>query len=115
MNRLAWIVTLPVALLVILFALMNRQEVSLSLWPLPWDISAPLFMFTLGAIVFGFLFGSLATWLSGGHTRQQLRAARRELAQARDEAAMTRHQSAPGAGQAIAHRPPQALPSAPES
>ncbi len=88
MNRLAWIVTAPIALLVILFALMNRQEVSLSLWPLPWDISAPLFLFTLGAVVFGFLFGALVTWISDGTTRQKLREARRDLVNAKDEAAM---------------------------
>ena len=33
MNRILWIVTLPLALLVILFVLMNRHEVVLSLWP----------------------------------------------------------------------------------
>jgi putative membrane protein len=94
MNRFAWIVTLPVALLVILFALMNRQEVSLNLWPLPWDIAAPLFLFTLGAIVFGFLFGALATWLSGGTTRRHLRETQRELAQMRDELAMVKTRDA---------------------
>ena len=108
MNRVAWIVTLPIALLVILFALMNRQEVSLSLWPLPWDISAPLFLFTLGAIVFGFLFGALVTWLSGGTTRQKLRDTRRELAHSRDELAHARRQP-PAAGVsaqgALTHRP----------
>lgn len=111
MNRLAWIVTLPVALLVILFALMNRQEVSLSLWPLPWDIDAPLFLFTLGAIVFGFLFGALATWLSGGTTRQKLRVARHELADAHDQLAILKRQQAPvDSGKAIMHRPPTGQP-----
>ncbi|WP_374310719.1 lipopolysaccharide assembly LapA domain-containing protein [Dongia sp.] len=113
MNRLAWIVTLPVALLVILFALMNRQEVSLSLWPLPWDLTAPLFLFTLGAILFGFLFGALATWLSGGTTRQKLRAAKRELADAHDQLAILKRQQGPAeTGKAILHRPPTALPPA---
>ncbi|WP_374380304.1 lipopolysaccharide assembly LapA domain-containing protein [Dongia sp.] len=107
MNRVAWIVTLPIALLVILFALMNRQEVSLSLWPLPWDISAPLFLFTLGAIVFGFLFGALVAWLSGGTTRQKLRDTRRELAHSRDELAHARRQQpAAGASSLAPHRSP---------
>ena len=116
MNRFAWIVTVPIALLVILFALMNRQDVSLSLWPLPWDIAAPLFLFTLGAVVFGFFFGALATWLSGGTTRQKLRAANRALAESRDELAILKRQQAnntpaPHAA-ALPHRPAKALPPA---
>lgn len=118
MNRLVWIITLPVALLVILFALMNRQEVTLSLWPLPWDIGAPLFLFTLGAIVFGFLFGALATYVSGATTRRKLRGAKRALADKEDElvilkrsqAAATQAPAAPG--QQVLHRPPTALPPA---
>lgn len=102
MNRFAWIVTVPIALLIILFALMNRQEVSLSLWPLPWDVAAPLFLFTLGAVVFGFFFGALATWLSGGTTRQKLRAANRMLAETRDELAHAKRQQAHAASQPAA-------------
>lgn len=113
MNRIAWIVTLPIALLVILFALMNRQEVVLSLWPLPWDIGAPLFLFTLGAIVLGFLFGALAAYLSGGATRQKLRAANRALAESRDEAALLKRQQALlPTKQQISHQPPTAPPAA---
>lgn len=113
MNRLVWIITLPIALLVILFALMNRQEVVLSLWPLPWDISAPLFLFTLGAIVFGFLFGAVVTWISGSATRQKLRAAHRALSDSRDEIAILKRQQAQVApNQQIGHRPPTALPPA---
>jgi uncharacterized integral membrane protein len=113
MNRLVWIVTLPVALLVILFALMNRQEVTLSLWPLPWDIGAPLFLFTLGAIVFGFLFGALTAYLSGTTTRRKLRAANRALAESQDELAiLKRAQGQAAGGQQSPHRLPTALPPA---
>jgi putative membrane protein len=70
--------------------------VTLSLWPLPWEIEAPLFLFTLGTIVFGFLFGAAVTWISGGTTRQKLRAAHRELAHAQDElVALKRQQVSP--------------------
>ena len=119
MNRLAWIITLPIARLVILFALMNRQEVVLSLWPLPWDVTAPLFLFTLGAIVFGFLFGALGAWISGGHTRQKLRAANRALAESQDELALLKRQQPPTQpvpskpdAKVIAHQRPPALPPA---
>jgi uncharacterized integral membrane protein len=90
MNRLVWIITAPIAIAVVLFAVVNRAPVALSLWPFPWEIEAPLFLFTLGAIVFGFLFGAVVTWVSGGTARQKLRAAQRELAQAQGELARAR-------------------------
>ncbi|MBI2256308.1 MAG: LapA family protein [Proteobacteria bacterium] len=111
MNRFAWIVTVPIALLVILFALMNRQEVSLSLWPFPWDVTAPLFLFTLGAVVFGFFFGALATWLSGRTTRQKLRATGRALAETRDELAHAKRQSTQDRSTQV-HLPPALPPTA---
>ncbi len=121
MNRFAWIVTVPIALLVILFALMNRQEVVLSLWPLPYEKPLPLFFLTLLSVVIGFFIGALATWLSGGTTRQKLRAANRALAESRDELAILKRQHITkdtpakdvAAGQKLPpHRPPAALPPA---
>lgn len=112
MNRFAWIVTVPIALMVVLFALMNRQAVALSLWPFPWEITAPLFLFTLGAVVFGFFFGALTAWLSGGKTRQKLRTANRRLAETHDELTVLKRQQAPKESPAILHRPPTALPPA---
>lgn len=112
MHRFAWIVTVPIALLIILFALMNRQQVALSLWPLPWDIVAPLFLFTLGAIVFGFLFGALTAWFSGGATRQKLRAAHRALSETRDELARVKRQQATKNQTPIAHHTSKVLPPA---
>ena len=112
MTRFAWIVTVPLALLVILFALMNRQEVSLSLWPFPWDVTAPLFLFTLGAIVVGFFFGAFAAWLSGRTTRQKLRVASRALAEARDELAHAKRQSREAQSRSGQNQLPTALPPA---
>ena len=117
MSRFAWIVTVPIALLVILFALMNRQEVVISLWPLPFEKALPLFVLTLGSVVIGFLIGAAATWFSGGATRQKLRATQRALADARDELAILKRQQAgntPASKDqpAIPHRPAKALPPA---
>ncbi|WP_374370081.1 lipopolysaccharide assembly protein LapA domain-containing protein [Dongia sp.] len=111
MNRLVWIVTIPIAIAVVLFAVVNRNPVALSLWPLPWDIEAPLFLFTLGTIVFGFLFGAAVTWISGGTTRQKLRAAQRDLAHAQDELVAVKRQQGVSARPNNA-TPPTALPPA---
>lgn len=115
MNRLAWIVTVPVAIAIVLFAVVNRAEVTLSLWPLPWEIQAPLFLFTLGAIVFGFFVGALVTWISGGRTRQRLRSAQRELAEAQGAMKQAQSHQGPAAtpgGEAAPARPTRMLPPA---
>jgi uncharacterized integral membrane protein len=85
MRRFGWIVTIPLTAIIILFAVMNRQEVALDLWPLPWDVSAPLFMLALGMILLGFLIGIAAMWFSGARQRRQNRQLRRDLDAAKSE------------------------------
>ena len=80
MSRFAWIVTLPVSIVIVLFAVMNRAPVALNLWPLPWDLpEIPLYLFTLVILLFGFFLGALAMWVSAGKTRKKARALRQEL------------------------------------
>jgi uncharacterized integral membrane protein len=92
MRRFAWIVTLPVIAIITVFAVMNRQEVALNLWPLPWEFATPLFLLTLGLILFGFLFGALVMWLTGARQRRQLRAVKRDLDEAKVELHTLRRQ-----------------------
>ena len=92
MRRFAWIVTLPIIAIVTIFAVMNRQDVALNLWPLPWDIAAPLFLLTLMLVLFGFLFGVLVMWFSGAKQRRQLRNVKRDLDEARIELHTLRRQ-----------------------
>ena len=87
MRRFAWIVTLPIIAIVTVFAVMNRQEVTLNLWPLPWDFATPLFLLTLCLILFGFVFGVLVMWFTGTKQRRHLRHVKRDL----DEAKMELH------------------------
>lgn len=80
MSRFAWIVTIPVTILIVVFAVMNREPVALNLWPWPWDLpSIPLYLFTLGVLLFGFFLGAFAMWVSAGKTRRKARALRQEL------------------------------------
>ena len=93
MRRFAWIVTLPVIAIVTIFAVMNRQDVVLNLWPLPWEFAAPLFMLTLGLILFGFLFGVLVMWFTGAKQRRQLRQVKRDLDESKVELHTLRRQA----------------------
>lgn len=75
MRHLSWIVTIPVALVAILFAISNRGIVTLSLWPLPFTLETPVYLATLIALVVGFLAGGFIVWNS---QRRHRRRARRE-------------------------------------
>ena len=114
MRRFAWIVTLPLIAIVTVFAVMNRQDVALDLWPLPWEFATPVFLLTLLLILFGFVFGVLVMWFTGAKQRRQLRQAKRDLDAAKMELHTLRRQpSQPrSAGTALAttqtHLPPAA-------
>jgi uncharacterized integral membrane protein len=47
-----------VALLVVSFAVSNRGEVELLLLPLPWQVTLPVYLFGLIALLLGFLWGA---------------------------------------------------------
>jgi uncharacterized integral membrane protein len=103
MRRLGWIVSIPVIIIVALFAVNNRQTVDIELWPLPWAVPpVPVFVLTLGAVLFGFLFGCLVMWLTGGKHRRRMREARRDLDAARSELHVARQRPAAPVGTAVA-------------
>lgn len=85
LARLVWV---PLALIGGVFAVANREKTVISLWPLPWDVTLPLFMILLLVLLVGLVAGGLIVWL-GGHryratARQQTRSAdqlRRQVAQ----------------------------------
>jgi len=62
MRRFAWIVTLPIIAIITVFAVMNRQDVALNLWPLPWEFAMPVFLLTLLLVLFGFVVAATALY-----------------------------------------------------
>ncbi len=79
MKHFSWIITLPITLVVVTFAVINRGLVAVDLWPLPLSVETPLFVLVLGSALAGFLFGGLVMWWSAGRQRQKLRGLRREV------------------------------------
>jgi uncharacterized integral membrane protein len=73
-----WLVTLPVAIVAILFAIANLGTVTVGLWPLP-DVDMPLYVLVLGAVVLGFLGGELVAWINGRHWRREARRRQRRI------------------------------------
>jgi uncharacterized integral membrane protein len=100
-----WLVTLPIALIAVVFAVSNYDKVPIGLWPFSDVLIMPLYLLVLGALAFGFLAGEFVAWLNGGRWRREARrrqrrieALERELAQT--QAQLPRHEAGglPAAG-----------------
>jgi uncharacterized integral membrane protein len=83
LRLLQWILFLLVAFVVVTFVVQNRQEIDVSLWPLPFTKPAPLFAIIIACVLVGFLLGAFSAWLSGGGARKRAR----ELARMNEEKA----------------------------
>ena len=108
MKRLSWIITLPITLAAVAFAVANRRAVTLDLWPLELTVTLPLFMAILGSLFLGLLIGGLILWLSTGRVRLARRRAERRTAELEREIARLKREAAVAAGNATG----QALPPA---
>jgi uncharacterized integral membrane protein len=78
-KHFSWILTLPLTVVVIVFAVANRDFVPLDLWPFEVALELPVFVLVLGSLLVGFVIGALVMWLSAGKQRRRARAARSEL------------------------------------
>jgi uncharacterized integral membrane protein len=78
MSRLRLLFTLPLLIIVVLFAVVNRKSVAVNFWPLPWAMDLPLSAVAFGAFFLGAISGGLAVWLGGVRKRRR---ERRQVAQ----------------------------------
>ncbi len=111
MNILSWIIGLPVAVAVVLFALSNRQDVTLGFWPWDGAILLPAYLLALVPLLAGFLLGTASAAVRGLRYR---RAARVEAKRA---AALQRELDALKAQPTIRVEPPaiRTAPGLPEA
>jgi uncharacterized integral membrane protein len=84
------LILLPIAIVVVLFAVANRAPVRLSFDPFSKgepEISTtlPLFAVTFAAMIVGVLIGGVAAWLAQAKHRRLERRYRREARRLRDE------------------------------
>jgi lipopolysaccharide assembly protein A len=86
-----WLVTLPVAIVAVLFAISNLDPVPVGLWPFA-AIDLPLYLVVLAALALGFLAGQLVAWINGRHWRRAARKRQRRIE------ALEREAKAPAAG-----------------
>jgi lipopolysaccharide assembly protein A len=79
-RYIAWIVTVPFALLLLSFAISNRELVTLGLWPLPFRIDAPVYLVALLPLLFGVVIGGLVLWFGRFATGLRMRRLETRLA-----------------------------------
>ena len=73
MNRLRWLITVPIAIVVVVFAVNNREPANVDLWPLDLVIAWPLFVYVFIGAGVGFLIGAVLSWMSGASMRRKSR------------------------------------------
>ena len=73
MRTFRWILIGLFALALVIFAVDNRQVVTVSLWPLPIEASMSLYLVVLLTLLVGFLIGELAAWMNGHRWRREAR------------------------------------------
>lgn len=91
MRRFVWLfVLIPLAIVLVVLSVANRQAVTLSLDPFGvapgLSMSAPFFVFLFAAVALGILVGGVAAWLRQGHWRREARRERAEVERVRREA-----------------------------
>ena len=79
----AAIILVPLAIVIVAFAVANRQAVTVSLDPLgdtpAASLSMPLFMLILGLLIAGIVIGGVASWLGQGKWRGAARRFERDM------------------------------------
>jgi lipopolysaccharide assembly protein A len=85
-------VTLIVGIFLVLFAVSNRETVSLALWPLPFLIDLPIYLLFFFTLMIGILIGATMAWIAGRGDRRELRHRRRRIDALERELAATQSQ-----------------------
>ncbi|HEX2019755.1 MAG TPA: LapA family protein [Aurantimonas sp.] len=84
------VLLVPLAILLIVFCVANRQLVPVSLDPIgnlpQFAFSAPLFILLMGAVILGVVLGGLGTWLTQAHYRRKSWKRKYEVERLRREA-----------------------------
>ncbi|MEQ8735909.1 MAG: LapA family protein [Rhodospirillaceae bacterium] len=79
MRLITWLIGVAVAITTILFAVSNRETVSITLWPFPFALDVGVYIVVLAGVFAGFLVGALVTWLAGAKHRRRVRLQRAEI------------------------------------
>ncbi|MCB9992682.1 MAG: LapA family protein [Hyphomicrobiaceae bacterium] len=97
-RLIGWFLLLPLSLVLIVFALANRQTITLNFdptsetSPLIPPVHVPLFLLIYVLLIAGILLGGVATWFTQGKQRREKRHWRKHAARLEKEAAANSNQ-----------------------
>jgi len=77
-KRLRWLITLPLAIVLIVFAVNNRHTGEVNLWPLDFVVRWPAFVFIYLGVFVGFLAGAFIAWASAAERHRRARQRQRD-------------------------------------
>ncbi len=72
-KYISWIITLPITVIVVIFAISNLNAISVAFWPFEGTFSLPLYIAVLTTFVIGFVCGGMVLWFSAGKIRRRAR------------------------------------------
>ena len=92
----AAVILIPLAVVIVAFAVANRQIVTVSLDPFSSEhpassLTLPLFALILVLLIAGVLIGGVASWMRHGNLRRTARRFERDIRELRSELASLRH------------------------
>ncbi len=102
------LLAVPFLLLLLLFALSNREMVRVALWPTDWNVDVMLSVAVLVAAAIAFLLGALTVWLAELGRRRRLRQAEHKVILLEDQLRALKSSAQSRALQSGDGRPPLA-------
>jgi uncharacterized integral membrane protein len=110
----AAVILIPLAVVIVAFAVANRQIVTVSLDPFSSEhpatsLNLPLFVLVIGLLIVGVLIGGAASWLRHGNLRRTARRFERDIRELRSELASLRHTPSGAANVPETGKPPERL------
>jgi lipopolysaccharide assembly protein A len=87
---LSLVVTVPITVLVVLFAVSNLDPVTLRLRPFPFDMTMPIWAFALIVLFVGFILGAIVTWIGDRKRRRETKLLARKVGELEQALAATR-------------------------
>jgi uncharacterized integral membrane protein len=110
----AAVILIPLAIVIVAFAVANRQIVTVSLDPFSSEhpassLTLPLFALIIVLLIAGVVIGGVAAWLRQAQWRRTARRLEREVEELRSEVASQRHSSGAVASAPEAGKPPERL------
>jgi uncharacterized integral membrane protein len=110
----AAVILIPLAVVIVAFAVANRQMVTVSLDPFSAErpassLTLPLFVLVIGLLIAGVLIGGAASWLRHGNLRRTARRFERDIRELRSELASLRQTPSGNTSVSETGKPPERL------